>query len=101
MRLNGHPTDRLPHNLHVSVKGVVGEDVLLMLDAKGICASTGSACQSGSVEPSYVLSACGVERKWAEGALRFTVGRSTTDADIDAVLTELPPIIERLRSYKR
>jgi cysteine desulfurase len=101
VRLNGHETMRVPHNLNVSVKGVVGEDVLLMLDAKGICASTGSACQSGSVEPSYVLGACGVERKWAEGALRFTVGRSTTDADVDAVLTELPPIIERLRSYKR
>ncbi len=101
VQLNGHPTDRLPHNLNISVKGVVGEDVLLMLDAKGICASTGSACQSGSVEPSYVLKACGVENKWAEGALRLTVGRSTTDADVDAVLTELPPIIERLRSYKR
>ena len=100
-RLNGHPTERLPHNVNVSVKGVVGEDVLLMLDAKGICASTGSACQSGSVEPSYVLKACGVENKWAEGALRFTVGRATTDADVDAVLTELPPIIDRLRSYKR
>jgi len=101
VRLNGHPTKRLPHNLNVSVKGVVGEDVLLMLDAKGIAASTGSACQSGSVEPSYVLAACGIERRWAEGALRFTVGRRTTDADVDAVLTELPPIIERLRSYKR
>ncbi len=100
VRLNGHPDERLPHNLNVSVRGIVGEDVLLMLDAKGICASTGSACQSGSVEPSYVLAACGVERKWAEGALRFTVGRATTDADIDAALAELPPIIERLRSFK-
>lgn len=101
VRLNGHPTQRLPHNLNVSVKGIVGEDVLLMLDAKGICASTGSACQSGSVEPSYVLAACGVEKQWAEGALRFTVGRSTTDADVDAVLTGLPPIVERLRSFRR
>jgi cysteine desulfurase len=101
MRLNGHPTDRLPHNLNVSVRGVIGEDILLMLDAKGICASTGSACQSGSVEPSYVLSACGVERKWSDGALRFTVGRSTTDEDVDAVCSELPPMVERLRSFSR
>jgi cysteine desulfurase len=101
VRLNGHPTERLPHNLHVSVRGVVGEDVLLMLDAKGICASTGSACQSGSVEPSYVLSACGIERKWAEGALRFTVGRGTTNEDVDAVLDALPPIVDRMRSFAK
>ena len=101
VRLNGHPVQRLPHNLNVSVRGIIGEDVLLMLDAKGICASTGSACQSGSVEPSYVLGACGISKAWAEGALRFTVGRSTSDADIDAVLTELPPIVERLRSFSR
>jgi cysteine desulfurase len=101
VRLNGHPTNRLPHNLNVSVRGVVGEDVLLMLDAQGIAASTGSACQSGSVEPSYVLGACGIGRPWAEGALRFTVGRETTDADIDAVLEALPAAIERLRSFSR
>jgi cysteine desulfurase len=101
VRLNGHPDDRLPHNLNVSVRGVVGEDVLLMLDAQGICASTGSACQSGSVEPSYVLGACGVPREWAEGALRFTVGRDTTDADVDAVLDALPKIVERVRSFAR
>jgi cysteine desulfurase len=99
LRLNGHPTERVPHNLNVSAKGVVGEDVLLMLDAKGICASTGSACQSGSVEPSYVLSACGVSKQWAQGALRFTVGRETSEADVDAVLAELPPIVERLRGF--
>ena len=95
------PADRLPHNLHVSVRGVIGEDVLLMLDALGICASTGSACQSGSVEPSYVLAACGVQREWAEGALRFTVGRDTTDADVDAVVDALPKIIDRVRSFSR
>jgi cysteine desulfurase len=101
LRLNGHPTERLPHNLNVSVRGVVGEDVLLMLDAMGICASTGSACQSGSVEPSYVLGACGVPREWAEGALRFTVGRDTTDADVDAVLDALPKIVGRVRSFAK
>ena len=101
IRLNGHPTDRLPHNLNLSVRGVVGEDVLLMLDAQGISASTGSACQSGSVEPSYVLSGCGIEREWAQGALRFTVGRDTTDADVDAVLEALPAIVERVRSFTK
>lgn len=101
VRLNGHPAERLPHNLNVSVRGVVGEDVLLMLDAQGICASTGSACQSGSVEPSYVLGACGVQREWAEGALRFTVGRDSTDEDVDAVLEALPKIVERVRSFSK
>jgi cysteine desulfurase len=101
IRLNGHPDRRLPHNLNVSVRGVVGEDILLMLDAQQICASTGSACQSGSVEPSYVLSACGVSKEWAQGALRFTVGRSTTDADIDAVLDALPKAVDRLRSFAK
>jgi len=101
IQLNGHPTQRLPHNLNVSVRGVIGEDVLLMLDAQGICASTGSACQSGSVEPSYVLGACGVPREWAEGALRFTVGRDSTDADIDAVLEALPKIVDRVRSFSK
>lgn len=101
VRFNGHETKRLPHNLNISIRGVIGEDVLLMLDAKGICASTGSACQSGSVEPSYVLGACGIPVAWAQGALRFTVGRGTTDADVDAVLDELPPIVERVRSFKR
>ena len=101
VRLNGHPTERLPHNLNVSIRGVVGEDILLMLDAKAICASTGSACQSGSVEPSYVLGACGIPKVWAQGALRLTVGRETTDEDVTAVLTELPPIVERVRSFRR
>lgn len=101
IRLNGHPTRRLPHNVNVSVRGVVGEDVLLMLDAKQICASTGSACQSGSVEPSYVLSACGVPKAWAQGALRFTVGRGTTDADVDAALEAVPQAVDRLRSHRR
>ncbi|MEX2395113.1 MAG: cysteine desulfurase family protein [Actinomycetota bacterium] len=99
VRSNGHPERRVPHNLNVSVRGVVGEDILLMLDAQQIAASTGSACQSGSVEPSYVLSACGISKEWAQGALRFTVGRDTTDADIDAVLDALPKAVDRLRSF--
>ncbi len=101
LRLNGHSTDRLPHNLNVSVRGVVGEDVLLMLDAQGIYASTGSACQSGSVEPSYVLSACGIPKAWGRGALRFTVGRDSTNEDVDAVVDALPAIVDRLRSFSK
>lgn len=101
VRLNGHPTKRLPHNLNLSVRGVIGEDVLLMLDAKDICASTGSACQSGSVEPSYVLGACGLPKAWAQGALRFTVGRSTVDSDVEAAIEVLPAIVERVRSFNR
>lgn len=101
IRLNGHPDRRLPHNLHVSARGVVGEDVLLMLDAQQICASTGSACQSGSVEPSYVLSACGVTKEWAQGALRFTLGRGTTEEDVDVLLDALPKAVERLRSFAK
>jgi cysteine desulfurase len=101
IRLNGHPERRVPHNLHVSVRGVVGEDILLMLDAAGICASTGSACQSGSVEASYVLAACGVSRDWATGALRFTFGRANDDGDVEAVLESLPRVVDRLRSYSR
>ena len=101
MRLNGHPVQRLPHNLNISVRGVVGEDILLMLDSKQIAASTGSACQSGSVEPSYVLAACGLRKEWSQGALRFTVGRGTTDEDIDAVIEELPKIVDRVRSFNK
>lgn len=99
VHLNGHPELRLPHNLHVSINGVSSEDLILLLDAEGICASSGSACQSGSVEPSYVLAACGVRRELAAGALRLTVGRATTDQDVDAVLDALPPIVKRLRSF--
>jgi len=95
--LHGHPTQRLPGNLHVSFEGVEGEAVLLSLDLKGIAASSGSACTSGSTEPSHVLMAMGVPPEVARGGLRFTLGRSTTLEDIDYVVEALEEIVIRLR----
>lgn len=95
--LNGHPTIRLPHNVNVSVKYVEGESILLNLDLMGIGASSGSACTSGSLEPSHVLLAMGLPHEVAHGSLRMTLGRSNTGEDIDYVLETLPPIISRLR----
>lgn len=97
IRLNGHRTNRLPNNVNVCVRGVEGEAMLLFLDMKGICASSGSACSSGSLEPSHVLLAMGIPQEVAHGSLRFTLSKYTTEAEIDKVLEELPPIIERLR----
>ncbi|WP_328585438.1 cysteine desulfurase NifS [Methanofollis ethanolicus] len=96
--LNGHPTMRLPNNLNVSFRYIEGESVLLMLDAHGICASTGSACSSASLEPSHVLLAIGLPHETAHGSLRLTLGDLTTDEDVDHVLEVLPTIVERLRS---
>ncbi|WP_298668537.1 cysteine desulfurase NifS, partial [uncultured Methanofollis sp.] len=96
--LNGHPTERLPNNLNVSFRYIEGESVLLMLDAHGICASTGSACSSASLEPSHVLLAIGLPHETAHGSLRLTLGDLTTDEDVDHVLAVLPTIVERLRS---
>lgn len=98
IRLNGHPTERLPNNVSICVEKVEGESMLLNLDAKGICASSGSACTSGSLEPSSVLMAIGVPVEIAHGSLRFTVGRATTEEDIDYVLKVLPEIVGRLRA---
>ncbi|HAF66936.1 MAG TPA: cysteine desulfurase NifS [Clostridiales bacterium UBA9857] len=96
--LNGHPTLRLPHNVNVSVKYLEGESILLNLDRMGVAASSGSACTSGSLEPSHVLLAMGLSHETAHGSLRFTLGRSNTEEDIDYVLEVLPPIVEKLRS---
>jgi cysteine desulfurase len=96
--LNGHPTERLPNNLNVSFRYIEGESVLLMLDAHGICASTGSACSSASLEPSHVLLAIGLPHETAHGSLRLTLGDLTTDEDVDHVLEVLPKVVERLRS---
>ncbi len=98
INLNGHPTKRLPNNVNVCIEKVEGESMLLNLDAKGICASTGSACQSSSLEPSHVLMAIGISPEVAHGSLRFTVGRATTDEDVDYVLEVLPQVVERLRA---
>ena len=96
--LNGHPVKRLPNNVNISVEFVEGESMCLNLDMAGICASTGSACSSESLEPSHVLLAMGVEPVKAHGSLRFTLGKWTTDEEIDKVLEVLPRIISKLRA---
>jgi cysteine desulfurase len=96
--LNGHPTQRSPYNVNVSVKNVEGESLLLNLDLAGIAASSGSACSSGSLDPSHVLLAMGLSRELAHGSLRMTLGRDNADADINYVLEVLQPILEWLRS---
>ena len=96
--LNGHPTERLPNNVNVSVEFVEGESMLLSLDMEGIACSTGSACSSGSLDPSHVLLAIGLSHQMAHGSLRFSLGRYTEEKDIDRVLEVLPSVVERLRS---
>jgi len=97
-RLNGHPTQRLPNNVNVSISYVEGESMLLNLDMEGIACSTGSACTSSSLEPSHVLSAIGLSHELAHGSLRFSLGRQTLEDDIDHVLEVLPGIVGKLRS---
>lgn len=98
IHINGHPTDSLSNTLNVSFKGAEGESILLYLDLEGIAVSTGSACSSGSLEPSHVILATGLDAELAHGSIRFSLGRETTDEDIDYVLAKLPAIIERVRS---
>ncbi|MBM5789771.1 aminotransferase class V-fold PLP-dependent enzyme [Candidatus Parcubacteria bacterium] len=98
VRLNGHPTERLPNNVNVSFLDIEGEALLLYLDAAGIYASTGSACTSASLDPSHVILALGMPYEVAHGSLRFTLGHTTTKEDIDYVLETLPPLVEKLRS---
>jgi len=97
VRLNGHPTERLANNVNVSVRYIEGESMLLNLDMLGIAASSGSACTSGSLDPSHVLLAIGLPHEIAHGSLRFSLGKQTTEAEIDHVLAKLPPIVEKLR----
>ncbi|PKL60316.1 MAG: cysteine desulfurase NifS [Methanomicrobiales archaeon HGW-Methanomicrobiales-4] len=96
-RLNGHPENRLPGNLNVSFDFIEGESILLLLDHFGICASTGSACTSGTLEPSHVLLALGLPAETAHGSLRLTLGMENTDQDVDYVLENLQKIVQRLR----
>jgi len=96
-RLNGHPTERLPNNVNISFRFVEGESILLLLNAHGIAASTGSACTSGSLEPSDVLMAIGLSHEVAHGSLRLTLGDVNTMEDVDYVLSVVPKVIERLR----
>ncbi len=98
IRLNGHPTTRLPNNINVSVDFVEGESMLLNLDLEGICASTGSACSSASLEPSHVLLALGLSPEQAHGSLRFTLGRENSEEDMERVLDVLPGIVGKLRA---
>ncbi len=97
-RLNGHPLSRLPNNVNVSVDFVEGESMLLNLDLEGICASTGSACSSSSLEPSHVLLAMGLSHEQAHGSLRFSLGKWTTEEEIGRVLEVLPRIVAKLRA---
>ncbi len=99
--LTGHPTNRLPNNASFCFEGVEGESILLNFDLLGIAASTGSACTSGSVDPSHVLIAMGIPVELAHGSLRLTLGKANTDADVDAVLAAVPGIVEKLRGLGR
>jgi cysteine desulfurase len=98
IRLNGHPTRRLPNNVNVSVASVEGESLAVSLDLEGIAVSTGSACSSETMEPSHVLTAMGVPVELARGSVRFSLGRENTDAEIDRVLEAFPRIVGRLRA---
>ena len=97
-RLNGHPTQRLANNVSVSFKAVEGEPVLLGLDFAGVCASSGSACSTASLEPSHVLLAIGLQADLAQGTIRLTLGRDNTEAEVDYLLEVLPGLVEKLRA---
>jgi cysteine desulfurase len=98
IHLNGHPVKRLPNNVNISVEFVEGESMCLNMDMAGICASTGSACSSASLEASHVLLAMGLDPVQAHGSLRFTLGKWTTNEEIDKVLEILPRIVTKLRA---
>lgn len=98
VKLNGHPTLRLPNNVNYSIKYIEGESILLMLDMNGIAASSGSACTSGSLDPSHVLLALGLTHEVAHGSVRLTLSDETTEEDIDYVLDVLPQVAQRLRA---
>ena len=95
--LNGDPVHRLPGNVSFCFEGIEGESLLLLLDAKGICASSGSACTSGSLDPSHVLLAIGRTHEVAHGSLRLSLCETNTEAEIDYMLQEIPPVVEYLR----
>lgn len=96
-RLNGHPSKRLPNNANFCFRFIEGESLLILLDQKGICASSGSACTSGSLDPSHVLLAIGLPHEIAHGSLRLTLSEETTREDIDAAVEAIKSIVERLR----
>ena len=98
VRLNGHPTQRLPGNCNLSFEGVEGESLLLLLDSRDICASSGSACTSGSLDPSHVLLAIGLPHEVAHGSLRLTLGDMNTPDEVEEILQAVPQVVERLRA---
>lgn len=97
-RLNGSRENRLPGNCNISIEGVEGESLLLKLDLNGICASSGSACTSGSLDPSHVLLALGLKHEVAHGSLRLSISDENTDEDIDYILEVIPKVVEQLRA---
>ena len=97
IKINGNQEHTLPNTLNVSFTGAEGESILLYMDLEGIAVSTGSACSTGSLEPSHVLMATGVDAELAHGSIRFSLGRENTEEDVDYVLEKLPPIIEKIR----
>ena len=96
--LNGHPTNRLPGLVNVGFEFIEGESMLMWLDMAGICASTGSACSSASLDASHVLLAIGVPHEKAHGSLRLSITKDTTNEDIDYIIENVAPIVERLRN---
>lgn len=96
-KLNGDRHKRLPANVNMCFEGIEGESLLLLLDAKGICASSGSACTSGSLDPSHVLLALGLPHEVAHGSLRISLSESNTEADVDYIISEVPKVVEYLR----
>ena len=101
LHYNGHPDHYAPGTLNVSFEAVEGESLILRLDMEGICVSTGSACTSGSMEPSHVLAALGLPPRLAQGTVRFSLGRNTTEAEIDEVIAKLPKVIQQMRTLYR
>ena len=99
--LNGHRTSRLPGNVNFSFRFIEGESVLIMLDMKGICASSGSACTSGSVDPSHVLLAIGRNQEEAHGSLRLTLSEENTQEELDYVVEQLKQIVQKLRDMSQ
>ena len=97
IKLNGHRTNRLPGNVNISFQFIEGESLLLMLDMMGVCGSSGSACSSGSLDPSHVLMAIGLSHEIAHGSLRLTFGDENTQEDVDYILEEIPKVVSRLR----
>lgn len=96
--VNGHPEQKLPNNIHITIPKIEGESMLLMLDEKGIEVATGSACSALDLKPSHVLRAIGHERDLIHGSIRFSLGRHTTKGELDYVLSIFPPIVERLKT---